>query len=119
VSDDLATDDIAAIALVSGVLTARGGRTSHAAVVARQMGKVCLVGCTGLRVDARASKATLGARVIAEGDPLCLDGNGGAVYADSPRIVEERPDDLIDRMEGWRGERTLRESPCRPPARSA
>lgn len=106
VSDDFATDDIAAIALVGGVLTARGGRTSHAAVVARQMGKVCLVGCTGLRVDARARKATLGARVIAEGDSLCLDGNGGAVYADSPRIVEERPDDLIARMEGWRGERS-------------
>ena len=60
VRNDVATSDIAGIAVVSGVLTASGGRTSHAAVVARQMGKVCLVGCADLRIDETAKQATLG-----------------------------------------------------------
>ena len=54
VRNDTSTEDIAGIAAAAGVLTARGGRTSHAAVVARQMGKVCLVGCAALRVDEKA-----------------------------------------------------------------
>lgn len=102
VRNEVATNDIAGIAVVSGVLTATGGRTSHAAVVARQMGKVCLVGCAGLSVDERAERATLAGRVIVEGDPLCLDGNDGAVYLDSPKIVKERPEALLSRVEQWR-----------------
>jgi pyruvate,orthophosphate dikinase len=102
VRNEVATNDIAGIAVVSGVLTATGGRTSHAAVVARQMGKVCLVGCAGLSVDERAARATLAGRVIVEGDLLCLDGNEGAVYADSPKIFKERPEALISRIEQWR-----------------
>jgi pyruvate,orthophosphate dikinase len=102
VRNEIATDDIAGIAVAGGVLTATGGRTSHAAVVARQMGKVCLVGCLGLNVDDRAGRATLAGRVISEGDPLCLDGNEGAVYTGSPRILEERPEALIGRVERWR-----------------
>ena len=48
---DTATTDIEGMALAGGILTASGGRTSHAAVVARQLGKVCLVGCEGLEID--------------------------------------------------------------------
>ncbi len=102
VRNEVATDDIAGIAVVSGLLTATGGRTSHAAVVARQMGKVCLVGCAALSVDDRSERAMLAGRVIVEGDPLCLDGNDGAVYLDSPKIVEERPEALLSRVEQWR-----------------
>lgn len=102
VRNDVATDDIAGIAVVGGILTAAGGRTSHAAVVARQMGKVCLVGCAGLRIDENAKQARLGETLIAEGDPLCLDGDTGAVYAGSPKIVSERPTALIDRVNAWR-----------------
>jgi len=102
IRNDVATSDIAGIAVVSGVLTASGGRTSHAAVVARQMGKVCLVGCTDLRIDEASRQANLGETVIAEGDPLCLDGDSGAIYADSPAIVVERPESLISKVNEWR-----------------
>lgn len=100
--NEIATDDIAGIALASGILAATGGRTSHAAVVARQMGKVCLVGCTALAVDESANQASLGDTLILEGDPLCLDGDTGAIYAGSPKIVSERPEALLARVKAWR-----------------
>jgi len=102
VRNDVATSDIAGIAVVSGVLTASGGRTSHAAVVARQMGKVCLVGCADLCIDESAKQATLGQTLIAEGDPLCLDGDAGTIHADSPKIICKRPKALIARVREWR-----------------
>ena len=98
VRNEVATGDIAGIAVVSGILTATGGRTSHAAVVARQMGKVCLVGCADLVIDEQARQARLGETVILEGDSLCLDGDAGTVYADAPDIVSERPTALIRRI---------------------
>ena len=104
VRNEVATSDIAGIAVVSGVLTATGGRTSHAAVVARQMGKVCLVGCADLVIDEEAKRARLGETVIAEGDPLCLDGDAGTIYADTPKITSERPEALIARVKEWRQE---------------
>jgi pyruvate,orthophosphate dikinase len=103
IRNDVATSDIAGIAIVCGVLTASGGRTSHAAVVARQMGKVCLVGCAGLHIDEAQRQARLGDAVVGEGDVLCLDGDSGAIYADSPAIVVERPQSLLDQVEAWRG----------------
>ncbi len=102
VRNDVATSDIAGIAVVSGVLTASGGRTSHAAVVARQMGKVCLVGCADLRINEDAKQATLGPTRISEGDLLCLDGDAGTIYADSPKITSEHPEALIARVREWR-----------------
>lgn len=102
VRNDVATSDIAGIAVVAGILTASGGRTSHGAVVARQMGKVCLVGCADLRIDEGARQAALGQAVLAEGDPLCLDGDAGTIYADSPEITCERPEALLARVGTWR-----------------
>jgi pyruvate,orthophosphate dikinase len=102
VRNDVATSDIAGIAVVCGVLTASGGRTSHAAVVARQMGKVCLVSCADLRIDEVARRAVLGQTAIAEGDPLCLDGDAGTIYADTPQITSEHPEALIARVREWR-----------------
>jgi pyruvate,orthophosphate dikinase len=102
VRNDIATSDIAGISVVNGVLTATGGRTSHAAVVARQMGKVCLVGCADLRIDENGGQATLGPTLLSEGMPLCLDGDAGAIYADTPRITSERPETLIARVREWR-----------------
>jgi pyruvate,orthophosphate dikinase len=109
VRNEVATNDIAGIAVVSGVLTATGGRTSHAAVVARQMGKVCLVGCADLVIDEKARRARLGEAVIREGDPLCLDGDAGTVYADSPTITSERPEALIRRVNELRAEVSTRQ----------
>lgn len=104
IRNDVATSDIAGIAVVCGVLTAAGGRTSHAAVVARQMGKVCLVGCADLIIDEPSKQARLGDFVIAEGEPLCLDGDAGTIYADSPTVASERPEALIARVREWRSE---------------
>jgi pyruvate,orthophosphate dikinase len=106
VRNEVATSDIAGIAVVSGILTATGGRTSHAAVVARQMGKVCLVGCADLIIDEKSKQARLGEAVILEGDTLCLDGDAGAIYVDSPKIISERPEALTTRVKEW-GVRTL------------
>jgi pyruvate,orthophosphate dikinase len=104
VRTEIATSDIGGIAVVSGLLTATGGRTSHAAVVARQMGKVCLVGCVDLVIDERAGQTRLGETVIREGDPLCLDGDAGTIYADSPEITSERPEALIRQVTEWRAQ---------------
>ena len=67
-------DDIRGMHASRGILTARGGMTSHAALVARQMGKVCVVGCSELEIDYRNRRMTIGDRVIREGQYLSLDG---------------------------------------------
>ena len=102
VTTEIATRDIDGLAVAGGVLTSTGGRTSHAAVVARQMGKVCLVGCNDLVIDEAARTAVLGRTTISEGDRICLDGNTGSIYSGSPEIINARPQELIDRVNGWR-----------------
>lgn len=86
---DAETDDIAALELASGLLTARGSRTAHAAVVARQLGKICLVGCAALELDVTRKTMRLGDIVLHEGDLVTLDGNDGAIYAGALQIVVE------------------------------
>ena len=80
VRPDAETNDIAAIESAEGLLTQRGARTSHAAVVARQLGKVCLVGCTALKINASDNTIQFGDVQLREGDLLTLDGNTGEVY---------------------------------------
>jgi pyruvate,orthophosphate dikinase len=84
---DAETRDLAALELGSGLLTARGARTSHAAVVARQLGKVCLVGCEALQIDLARRGVRLNGRDFAEGDLLTLDGHAGAVYAGAAQVA--------------------------------
>ncbi len=71
-----------------GVLTAKGGATSHAAVVARGMGKPCVAGCDGLQIDMRNRKATLGGKPIAEGDWITIDGTTGDVIASGLKLID-------------------------------
>jgi pyruvate,orthophosphate dikinase len=99
VRDDIATADIEAIHAAAGILTARGGRTSHAAVIARQLGKACIVGCTELRIEPGGHSCRIGDRTLHEGDTLCLDANTGAVFAGEPCIARERPAELLERLE--------------------
>lgn len=98
---DIATEDIAGIASAGGILTATGSRTSHAAVVARQLGKVCLVGCAGLTVDEDAKSCTIGGRTLHEGDIISLDGNEGCVYAGALQAVRERPSRELEIIASW------------------
>lgn len=95
-------DDIAALALCRGLLTATGARTSHAAVVARQLGVVTVVGCVGLRIDPATRQVHLGRCDIHEGDVVTIDGTDGTVYAGAMAVVEERPSELVDRVRRWR-----------------
>jgi pyruvate,orthophosphate dikinase len=86
------TSDIAGLIGSAGLLTGAGSRTSHAAVVARQLNKVCLVGCPTLEVDLTARVCRIGGRQLAEGAQISLDGNSGAVYAGRLGVVTERPE---------------------------
>jgi pyruvate, orthophosphate dikinase len=104
VREDTATEDIEGMALSCGILTSRGGRTSHAAVVARQLDKVCLVGCSALTIDAAAGRCRFGDTVLREGDWLSLDGNRGLVFAGQHAVVRERPEMLLQRVQAWRQE---------------
>ncbi|MGB8277923.1 MAG: PEP/pyruvate-binding domain-containing protein [Methylovirgula sp.] len=96
VRPETSTEDVEGFAVAAGILTAVGGRTAHAAVVARQLGKVCLVGCRALAIDEKARKATLGDAEIREGDWLSLDGDRGEVSLGQRAIVTERPPELAE-----------------------
>ncbi|MFR9070932.1 MAG: pyruvate, phosphate dikinase, partial [Paraclostridium sp.] len=73
-------EDIEGMVVAQGILTARGGMTSHAAVVARGMGKCCVAGCGEIKVDERYKEITVDGLVIKEGDYISLDGSTGCVY---------------------------------------
>ncbi|MBX6377108.1 MAG: pyruvate, phosphate dikinase, partial [Clostridia bacterium] len=81
-------DDIHGIVQARGVLTSRGGMTCHAAVVARGMGKPCVVGCEALQIDPVARVVAVGDRVFRAGDVLTIDGASGSVYAGPVPLVE-------------------------------
>lgn len=104
VRDDISTGDIEGIAAADGVLTAAGGRTSHAAVVARQLGKVCLVGCSALRILPEKGLCSIGGQEFREGDQLTLDGDMGRVFAGALSVVRERPEAALAEVERWRAE---------------
>ncbi|MEA3190868.1 MAG: pyruvate, orthophosphate dikinase [Thermoplasmata archaeon] len=79
VRDETSPEDIHGMHASEGFLTARGGMTSHAALVARQMGKVCVAGCSTLRIDQRAKAFAVGDRLVREGEWLSIDGFTGEV----------------------------------------
>jgi pyruvate,orthophosphate dikinase len=101
VRHETSTADIDGLAVAEGVVTATGGRTSHAAVVARQLAKVCLVSCPGMMVDMAARTVRIGGRVLAEGDYLSIDGNDGAVYPGHLTVVTERPERELAMIRTW------------------
>ncbi len=105
VREDVSTADVAGVAVSDGVLTAAGGRTSHAAVVARELGKVCLVGCPDLSVDLANRSCTIGGRTLAEGESITLDGNGGCVYAGALQVLEDVPAAQLAQIAAWRDQR--------------
>lgn len=73
-----------------GILTQRGGMTSHAAVVARGMGKCCVAGCSQISVDEDEKKVTIDGKVYGEGDYISLDGTSGKVYSGEIEAVDPR-----------------------------
>jgi pyruvate, orthophosphate dikinase len=96
-------DDFHGMAASQGVLTARGGATSHAAVVARQIGKPCVAGCAALLVDYQARTASADGVTFKEGDAISLDGSTGEVFLGALPTVEVRFEDQTGLQEilGW------------------
>jgi pyruvate,orthophosphate dikinase len=99
---DIATDDITGLAAAAGILTARGGRTSHAAVVARQLNKVCVVGCRDLRIAPDGRGCAVGEGEIREGEIVSLDGDSGRVYAGKLDVTREQPTEYLREVERWK-----------------
>src|SRR5262249_23554790 len=89
--------------VAAGILTTVGGRTAHAAVVARQLGKVCLVGCRSLVVDEQRREATIGTTRLSQGDWPALDGDRGEVTLGARAIAVERPAELAE-IARWRAQ---------------
>ena len=102
VRPDTTTADIGGFAVAAGIVTAVGGRTAHAALVARQMGKPCVVGCAALSIDVAGHCAQLAEVAIKEGDWLSIDGEAGAIYLGRGNVVAERPEAELAEIERWR-----------------
>ncbi|MFE5209850.1 pyruvate, phosphate dikinase [Streptomyces sp. NPDC056600] len=91
-------DDLDGMIAAEGILTSRGGKTSHAAVVARGMGKTCVCGAEELEVDVKARRMTVpGGGVVAEGDVISIDGSSGKVYLGEVPVV---PSPVVEYFEG-------------------
>jgi pyruvate, orthophosphate dikinase len=94
-------DDIHGLIQAAGILTAHGGMTSHAAVVARGMGKPCVAGCEGLSIDLDAHTITVGDQTLSEGDLLTIDGGTGAVIVGEVPLVAPEVNDDLETILGW------------------
>jgi pyruvate,orthophosphate dikinase len=90
VREETKPEDIHGFFASQGILTSRGGKTSHAAVVARGMGKPCVAGAEGIKVDVRNRLAQVGEKVLHEGDIITIDGGNGNVYlGEIPTVAPE------------------------------
>jgi pyruvate,orthophosphate dikinase len=97
-------DDIHGLIQARGILTAQGGMTSHAAVVARGMGKPCVAGCEGLTIDLERRVARLNGRELAEGDLLTIDGGTGNVIIGAVDLVPPSINEDFETLLGWADE---------------
>jgi len=98
---DTSTEDLAGVIVAAGLLTGSGGRTSHAAVIARELGKPCVVGAAELDIDLVQRRVRIGDREFAEGDEISIDGESGRVFAGTVRSEEERPTAELATVASW------------------
>ena len=92
-------DDIHGITAAVGIVTSRGGVTSHAAVVTRGLGKPCIVGCEGIHVDLEAGSFTANDKTVHEGEQISMDGASGSVYLGELETVSPSLEDLPEANE--------------------
>jgi pyruvate,orthophosphate dikinase len=97
-------EDIEGMIVASGILTARGGMTSHAAVVARGMGKCCVSGASQLRIDEHNKTFTVNGQTFKEGDWISLDGSTGKVYNKQVKTVDATVSGNFGVIMGWADE---------------
>jgi len=90
VREETKPEDVPAFFSAVGILTSRGGKTSHAAVVARGMGKACIVGCAEIKIDYEARKCQANGKTISEGDVITIDGSTGIVFLGAVPTIEPK-----------------------------
>jgi len=101
VRKETSPEDVGGMHAAQGVLTATGGKTSHAAVVARGWGKCCIVGCEKLDIDYDRKLFKVGDTVIHEGDYITLDGSSGNVYNGALKLVKPEPPESYKAIMNW------------------
>lgn len=99
---ETSTDDIGAMNLADAVVTVTGGRTSHAAVVARQLGTACVVGCHDIKIDLDQRCIRIDNQTCPEGSEMTVDAENGRIYPGKLEIERRRPDELLKRIGQWR-----------------
>ncbi|MGW0710707.1 pyruvate, phosphate dikinase [Streptomyces sp. NPDC002643] len=104
VRPETSPNDMHGLAAATGIVTARGGPASHAAVVARAMGKPAVVGVPGLTIDGDDRSVTAGGRTLPEGTLITLDGTSGDVALGTPRVVTDAADEHVHRLLAWADE---------------
>jgi len=104
VRQETSPEDIHGMAAAEGILTARGGMTSHAAVVARGMGKPCVAGCSALIINATAKTMTVNGKVYREGDHITIDGANGEVYEGAIPTIDAKISDDFAVFMNWADE---------------
>ena len=97
-------EDIEGMNVASGILTVRGGMTSHAAVVARGMGRCCVAGCGDININEEEKIFTLGGKTIKEGDYISLDGSTGNIYGEALPTVEAEIGGNFQTLMSWADE---------------
>src|SRR5579872_4910180 len=94
-------EDVGGMYVAQGILTATGGKTSHAAVVARGWGKCCIVGAETIDIEAEAKKMSVNGHVVREGDWITLDGGDGSVYSGEIALVRPEPPKAYETIMKW------------------
>ncbi|MFW6238603.1 MAG: putative PEP-binding protein, partial [Halanaerobiales bacterium] len=94
-------EDVGGMSAAEGILTSRGGMTSHAAVVARGMGKPCVAGCEDISVNYDKEQFTVDGRVFKKGDYITIDGSKGEVYAGQVPTIDPEMDENFERLMKW------------------
>ena len=95
VREETNPEDVEGMRAADGILTARGGMTSHAALVARGWGKCCIVGCEALQINMENKTVTIGEKTYKEGDILCLNGTKGLVYDEKVAMINATENPLF------------------------
>ncbi|HEY4879071.1 MAG TPA: pyruvate, phosphate dikinase [Candidatus Acidoferrales bacterium] len=101
VRHETSPEDVGGMYVAQGILTATGGKTSHAAVVARGWGKCCIVGAENLEIDAGAKIMQAGGRAVHEGEWITLDGSDGSVYTGELELIRPEPPKAFATLLSW------------------
>jgi pyruvate,orthophosphate dikinase len=101
VREETKPEDVHGFFASRGILTSRGGKTSHAAVVARGIGKPCIVGCSSIAIDQRVRLLRVDKMVIKEGEVITIDGSSGAVYLGAVPLLEPEIKDEVFELLSW------------------